>query len=278
MRNMSWSQSETISQCPRKWWHTYYKRDVPFEVSPALAFGTLVHSAAEQFLLSGMTSQTRNLRHRMALAANYAWDNRPVNEIEWTDEHRRKLFLALYSLEEIFNLKKLKIANRMSLERKLRMDSSVPGWGLTGVIDMVAMYKDKLILCDFKTGKHKLRNTAPVGQVAFYAYMWNSVPDHRPLEGVAIAYLGVPWMAHMYTDYDFFMAQAKRKVELSIQKADEYSTDEPPPTSPSALCGWCASLGKCEDGQAVVRKRLREGKSASEQAVDIMKGINNDGL
>ena len=158
-RSMSWTQAGTIAQCPRQWHHRYILNDVEQPVSPQMAFGSMVHSAVERLFLTGLSGQTKNLDQRMKIAVQYAWENRPLKLIDWTENHLRQLFLAMYSLEEVFKLKTLKIPNSMALERKMRLEFS-SGWSLVGVADMVAVEKGDLVLSDFKTGKIKNRQNA----------------------------------------------------------------------------------------------------------------------
>ena len=269
-RTMSWTQADMIEQCPRQWHHRYILNDVDKPVSEAMAFGSMVHSAVEQFFLSGGTSgQAKSVGRRMRVSARYAWDNRPLDRIGWTDLHRRKLLLALYSIEEVCRLKGLSVPSRMCLERKMRLEFS-SGWGLVGVADMVAVEDGDLVLTDWKTGKAKTRCNAPMGQVAFYAWMWEQIDGNKPVDAVSVAYLGTPWGRHVYSGYHWSQRAAVQKVEAAIAVADRIVAGEEPEHRTSALCGWCPAVGVCEEGRKVVLKRIRQGKSVSDQALEIL--------
>ena len=269
-RTMSWTQAGTIAQCPRQWHHRYILNDVEQPVSPQMAFGSMVHSSVEQFFLSGISGQTKNVDHRMKLSVQYAWENRPLKLIDWTENHLRQLFLAMYSLEEVFKLKKIQVPNRMALERKMRLDFS-SGWSLVGVADMVAVEKGDLVLSDFKTGKIKNRQNAQSDQVAFYAWMWSQIDGNKPVDAVSVVYLGVPWERHTYDSFEFLQKVAINKVENAIEIADQIIAGEEPEFTTSALCGWCPAVGVCEEGKKVALKRIKEGKSVSDQTLEILK-------
>ena len=269
-RTMSWTQAGTIAQCPRQWHHRYILNDVEQPVSPQMAFGSMVHSAVEQFFLSGMAGQTKNVDHRMKMSVQYAWENRPLKLIDWTENHLRQLFLAMYSLEEVFKLKKIQVPNRMALERKMRLDFS-SGWGLVGVADMVAVEKGDLVLSDFKTGRIKNRQNAQSDQVAFYAWMWSQINGNKPVDAVSVVYLGVPWERHTYDSFEFLQKVAINKVENAIEIADRIIAGEEPEFTTSALCGWCPAVGVCEEGKKVALKRIKSGKSVSDQTLEILK-------
>ena len=266
---MSWSQASDIHQCPKMWHHKHVLRDLPRTTSEALELGKLVHSAVEQFFLTAPTKPSHNRTKRIDQSARWAWDNRPTSAIEWTDDHRRKLWLAMYSVEDQWKLKRVDVG-RNGLERKMRMEY-FPGWQLVGAADMIATEGKKLVLTDFKTGKVRLRHEAPVEQVALYAWMWEQIDGNRPIDVLSIAYLGVPGQRYKWDEFEFIKTRAVARIDGAIVKARDIINGAAAVAQTSALCGWCPALGKCEDGQEVVLKRIAAGRSASAEAIELLK-------
>ena len=274
-RSMSWSQAGDIHQCQKMWYHKYVLCDVPDSLNMAMALGTLVHTAAENFFISGLSKQNSNVTKRLDIAARHAWDNRPSNPLfNWGDDHRRKLKLAMYSLEEMFKLKKLEVG-RMSLERKMRMGFK-KNWTLVGVADMVALEGKNLVLTDFKTGRLKQRHDAPVEQVALYGWMWDQIDGNRPVDKLSIAYLGVPWQRYKWDEFKFIQKQSVKKIDLAVSVAQGILDGDEAEPSVSALCGWCPAVDKCEPGAEYVTKRIAQGKSVSDQAVQLLSERKED--
>jgi CRISPR/Cas system-associated exonuclease Cas4 (RecB family) len=144
LANPAWtySQLDSFESCPKKFYHTKVKRDVIEPPTVHTEWGTKVHTAFENFMLTGELlpegmQQWQQLAYKLA------------------DLPGEKLTEKKYAIDKDFQPCDWKKA-----------------W-TRGIADLVVVHKDKAAVIDYKTGKRK-----PTEQLDLYAnYIFHYHPE-----------------------------------------------------------------------------------------------------
>lgn len=205
---VSWSHSalNAFETCPKRYYHTRVKRDIPDPPNEAATWGNRVHKALE-LRLKGEAGLPESLHHLEPLA------------VMLTRKHGKRL-----------------VEQKLAVDKNFRpcgwMDSTV--W-CRGVIDVALLSKTKGFLADWKTGKRKPDSD----QMELMSLL--SFAHYPYLEEVTTAFVwlkdgkldsetyGRDQLMELWSNY---LPRVKR-LELA------YEQDNWQP-KPSGLCGkWC---------------------------------------
>jgi hypothetical protein len=144
MTNPAWtySQLDTFETCPKKFYHLKVAKDVSDPPSVHSEWGVRVHSAFEEFMLSGTLL--------------------PDGMTQWQPLANKLASLPGTKLTE----------QKFAITRCFEPTEWKTAWS-RGIADLVVIHKDKAAVIDYKTGKRK-----PSEQLDLYAnYVFHQYPE-----------------------------------------------------------------------------------------------------
>lgn len=205
----TYSQLDAFETCPRKFYHTKVKRDVVEPPSVHAEWGTRVHTALENYFVSG--------------------EPLPDGMTQW-----KSLLDKLAALPGEKHTE-----YKYALNRNFEPTDWKQSW-TRGVADLVVIYKDKAAVLDYKTGKRK-----PAEQLDLYAaYVF---AHHPSIEQVTTGFVWlkdkrIDWKPihknDLSTVWQSFLPRVAR-LESAYER-DRW------PARTSGLCnGWCPVVS-CE--------------------------------
>lgn len=263
--HLSPSGLATWRQCPLKWWHKYVDGWPEYPSSEEMLRGTIVHAAVEAlFPVGPVKPPTKaDIDYRLSVAHDEA-DKTPITSDpgEFYETCRASLHSAVERLSKLDEV--------LLVEEELRAWGN---WGLEfyGFVDMVARKGRLVFVIDLKTGSPPKPHTPwyedqimeKLIQPALYfavlaeqgwevnAYGLLFAPHDTPSQLL----LGPP-NPHGESEVAAAMwGEAALVIDRQIR------SESPPEARPSALCGWCPHVDRCQPGEAVVRERWRLNKS-----------------
>lgn len=244
--HLSASSADTYDDCPAKWKAKYVDR-VKDPAGEEAEIGTLSHSVLEA--LYHLPAAERTVEAAKGLLGVVAAD-------EPTDRRRMAwgYVVTAMKMENPTNVRVL--GNEVKLE-----GVEIAGVPFKGVVDRAEEdIFGEVRISDYKTGKRpNPRFLLPKErQVTLYALGWEAIGSGRADSGALI------WLkAKKVDEVNLDVLREPTQVWFSdiwagIKRdtaADSFAKD------PGPLCGWCPVLSSCEEGMAMVRERISEGKN-----------------
>lgn len=211
MANPAWtySQLDSFETCPKKFYHTKVKRDFVEPPTVHTEWGTKVHTAFENFMLTG--------------------ELLPEGMTQWQSLANKIAKLPGEKLTE----------HKYALNRDFQPTDWKGAW-TRGIADLVVTYKSSAVVMDYKTGKRK-----PTEQLLLYAnYIFH---HHQQIDRVTTGFVWlkerkIDWKPVERKELPIIWQQFLPRV-AKLESA--YERDKWPARS-SGLCnGWCP-VTSCE--------------------------------
>jgi len=161
---LSWSQIQSYTQCPAKWW---FSRNRPPESTPsALKFGSAIHAALAAYHLSRLDGCSLTVDEMLEVYAN-TWSKPENVPIRYGKDESEEFLTAMAG--RIFNafLDKVDPGEVLAVEKGFAVDigDSVL---VTGYIDMVEIKEGCYWIVDYKTSKGTPSTAFDSEQVGLY--------------------------------------------------------------------------------------------------------------
>ena len=216
MTAWSYSRVNSFKQCPKKYYHLYVKKDVKDTGSVATRYGTLVHTAAEEYIKDGKD-----------LPKKYDFMQRTLdafNNIEGDKHCEIRLGVAKY--DDAYEPTKF---------------FAKDVW-YRGIADLLILNEDKAYLIDYKTGKSA--NYADTKQLDLLAgAVFINFPEVKKIKSalssvVCNKFIAKEHTADMYKSYINVFDELLERIEVAA-KEDVWNAVE------GGLCKFCP-VTSCE--------------------------------
>ena len=216
MTAWSYSRVNSFKQCPKKYYHLYVKKDVKDTGSVATRYGTLVHTAAEEYIKDGKDLPKKSDFMQRTLNA--------FNNIEGDKHCEIRLGVAKY--DDAYEPTKF---------------FAKDVW-YRGIADLLILNEDKAYLIDYKTGKSA--NYADTKQLDLLAgAVFINFPEVKKIKSalsfvVCNKFIAKEHTADMYKSYINVFDELLERIEVAA-KEDVWNAVE------SGLCKFCP-VTSCE--------------------------------
>lgn len=251
---------------------------LPEPTSPAMAKGTLVHSALER--LFGLEPAERTPEAGQAcLVAVTAEADEPdglFSEVELDDAARADLVADAERLvANYFRLEDPRTIRPIGLE--LRLEAGVGDLPLVGIIDRLELDADgELVVTDYKTGRapSDRYEQSKMGGIHFYSLLCEELFGRRPSR-IQLLHLHEPVaITAIPTDQSTRGLRARvGAIWDAVVRACEHDDFRP---KPGPLCSWCHYQPYCpqfggnpDDARALGLAAQAERDAAREAAVEV---------
>jgi len=275
---LSPSAAALWKQCPRKWWYRYVERlPEPPPGEPAV-LGSFVHAVLEKLLDHEPPERTPELARALARAEFDRFEHRKDYRALEFDEVAARRFrqrawttIATYFAE-------FQPETVVPVAQELALNVEVAGVPFRGYIDLVerdGSNDGAVVVTDYKTGKppetgkrwSDEQNNEKLLQVLWYAAALMELGEHDPKvarllyftavdtpDGGFVGRTGVLSAGVDQTSLD----AARAELALRWHQIGEARAAGVADASPGPLCGWCAFVEHCAEGQAHCRAMRSE--------------------
>lgn len=251
-------------QCPRRWRFRYVERlaDPPGE--DALA-GSFAHRVLE--LLMQREPSQRTIEAARAIARDQ-WPETESDHDYQALEHDEKQSLdfrwkAWAAIKGLWDLEDPATVDVRATEQPV--EAELAGVPFRGIVDRIDQDADGIVVTDYKSGKppsHRYRRSR-LDQVLLYAAAVEASTGEMPVRA-QLLYLGADTI-DIGVNADVIDAVASKLAGTWSEIRTACSEDSFEPR-PGPLCGWCAYVQWCPQGEAELAKRAHN-KAARDAAL-----------
>ena len=271
---LSPSAAALWKQCPRKWWFRYVDRlPEPPPGEPAV-IGTFVHAVLEKLLDHDAADRTPELARALARSEFDEFEHRGDYRALQFDEvgalrfrQRAWTMIATYFAE-------FSPSTVVPVAQEMRLNVEVAGVPFRGFIDLVERDGDSggnaVVVTDYKTGKppqtgtrwSEEQNNEKLMQVLWYAAALVEMGEHDPklarllyftaMDTPDGGFAGKTGVLSAGVDQGSLDA-ARAELALRWHQIGQAREAGIADAAPGPLCGWCAFVEHCPEGEAHCR-------------------------
>ena len=261
-QRLSPSGASTFEQCPRRWRFRYVER-LPEPPGVEALAGTFTHRVLELLMQKSPSVRSKDEARRIARAV---WPElaggEDYRDLELTgDEAREFRWRAWRAIEGLWHLENPAAVEVEATEEQMSVTlGDVP---FRGVVDRLEREDDGLVVSDYKSGRAPAARHAPerLQQVLLYAAAVAEQTGEQPVRA-QLLYLGQRIVATEVTPVE--IGDAVDRLESTWNAIADACELEDFAARPGPLCGYCAYVEHCPEGQAENVRRERQ-RAAEEE-------------
>ncbi len=255
-QRLSPSGASTFEQCPRRWRFRYVER-LPEPPGVEALVGTFAHRVLELLMQRKPSHRSKDEAKRIARAT---WpelaDGEDYRDLELSDDEANAFrWRAWHAIEGLWHLEDPAAVEVEATEEQMSVTlGNVP---FRGVVDRLEREDDSLVVSDYKSGRAPTARYAParLQQVLLYAAAVAEETGEQPVRA-QLLYLGQRIVATSVTPDEIGDAIGQLESTWSAIAAacdaDEFEA------RPGPLCGYCAYVEHCPEGQAENLRRAQQ--------------------
>lgn len=276
---LSASAAALWKQCPRKWWYRYVDQlPEPPPGEPAV-IGSFVHAVLEELLKFDADERTPEVARGLARAEFDRFEHRgDYRALQFDEAGARRFRQRAWAMIEAY-FAEFQPTAVVPVAQELAVNVEIAGVPFKGFIDLVERDTgaggDAVLVTDYKTGKPPEtdkpwsgeQNREKLLQPLWYAAALMEMGEHTPTLARLLYFTAVDTPDGGFARQTGVLATgvdagaldaARAELALRWHQIGEARAAGMADAAPSSLCGWCAFVEHCPEGQAKCRAMRAE--------------------